>query len=176
MESALEKFHHLLAHFGNTGMNMELADGLLLRRTTEDNTRVQHSLCQPDPSVPAYLSHIPQFWDHSFLSSINRSLVSKRLKPVFENVREPTKNNGEVFLSKYLAQQLQRNEKYLDRFDVALIKYNYPLCEPFCFPLVSNAVDSAFTAADGTVIPPKKEKNGHKRPSKTTTTFIEPLR
>lgn len=40
-ESSLEKFHHLLAHFGNMGMHRELADSLGLRGTCRHNTKLE---------------------------------------------------------------------------------------------------------------------------------------
>jgi hypothetical protein len=40
-ESSLEKFHHLLAHFGNMGMGRELADSLGLRGTCRYNLKIE---------------------------------------------------------------------------------------------------------------------------------------
>jgi hypothetical protein len=40
-ESKLESFHDILAHFGNTGMDAELADSLDLAETARYNMKVQ---------------------------------------------------------------------------------------------------------------------------------------
>jgi hypothetical protein len=119
-ESSLEKFHHLLAHFGNMGMRRELADSLGYRGTCRYNSKLEWKWTpladRPEEigDVPSRFREYPCFYDHSALSENNsraqrcgspdvvRHTQVKLLKP----------DNGEVFFSEYLLQQRQRKKDF----------------------------------------------------------------
>jgi hypothetical protein len=73
---ALEKFHELMAHFGNTGMEKELADTLTLGGTAEYNVKQRwKATMRSDDAVgnkiPSSFVDLPQFYDHSLLLYLN---------------------------------------------------------------------------------------------------------
>jgi hypothetical protein len=118
-ESPLEKFHELLAHFGNSGMNPELSDTLTLGGTTEFNVKMRWKYDMNNKKlagetkgvyIPGEYQDLPRFFDHSFLQCLNELAQSKGLPPIFDNVHLIGKNNGEVFLSKYCKEQMVRNQ------------------------------------------------------------------
>jgi hypothetical protein len=105
-ESSLEKFHELLAHFGNTGMAPGLSDTLSIKGTAEHSVgsrhkqEVQKARLEGRPStVPQYLEDVPLFFNHSLLDYLNRVALSRGLDQMFSNVRCLKPNNGEVFMS-----------------------------------------------------------------------------
>jgi hypothetical protein len=115
-ESPLEKFHELLAHFGNSGMNPELSDILELGGTTEFNVKMRYKYHQNNKKlagesidIPGEFTNLPRFFDHSFLHFLNELAQSKGLPIMFDNVHVISENNGEVFLSKYFKEQMVRN-------------------------------------------------------------------
>jgi hypothetical protein len=115
-ESPLEKFHELLAHFGNSGMNPELADTLTLGGTTEFNVKMRYKYGQNNKrlagesiDIPGDFSDLPRFFDHSLLHFLNELAQSKGLPTIFDDVHLISANNGEVFLSKYFKEQMVRN-------------------------------------------------------------------
>jgi hypothetical protein len=118
-ESALEKFHEVLAHFCNVGCRASLADALLQRGWAEHNVVARYKTScnqkrQQDIHLPhpKYLDKSPSmFLDHSLLHHINQESQKLGLGNVFDDYRVPTVDNGEVFLSKYLACQVARNEQ-----------------------------------------------------------------
>ena len=75
MESQLEKGHHLMAHYGNTGMGTQLADCLILRGITETNTKVRYKSKDKDPKMPSHLEDLPLFLDESELAYVNYQLL-----------------------------------------------------------------------------------------------------
>jgi hypothetical protein len=57
-------------------LGTEMADGLILRGTTEDNTRILHRKKRYKNSlIPGYLENLPQFYDSSYLGIINNSCL-----------------------------------------------------------------------------------------------------
>jgi hypothetical protein len=117
-ESALEKFHEVLAHFCNVGCRASLADALLQRGWAEHNVVARYKTScnqkrQQDIHLPhpKYLDKSPMFLDHSLLHHINQESQKLGLGNVFDACRVPTVDNGEVFLSKYLSCQVARNEQ-----------------------------------------------------------------
>ncbi len=148
-ESALEKFHHLLAHFGNIGMSKDLADTILLRGIAEDNVRIQHQQHPKNPDVPSRFEDEPEYFDHSQLYWINS--VGKQ-KGYVDNIfkaahagGELQPDNGEVFLSEYLEQEMGRRKKGL--VDMQKNKCNCPHCVTFAFPLIRSAAVPVRTVA-----------------------------
>jgi hypothetical protein len=146
-ESALEKFHELLAHFGNTGMASGLSDCLTLRGTAEHNMRCRHKhrlqqtrLEGLASTIPQYLEDVPLFWNHSLLDYLNRMAVSQTLQPIFSNVRCLKPDNGEVFLSTYFREQEKRNRLYGQ--DAKLSKCKCPSCGAKSFPLVEESTSA----------------------------------
>jgi hypothetical protein len=116
-ESALEKFHELLAHYGNLGTNKKLADILTLGGTTEFNCKMRWKfginkklLAGESVDIPGSFVDLPRFYDHSYLHYLNDYARKCGLPPMFEDVHPVGKNNGEVFLSKYLEEQMARNK------------------------------------------------------------------
>ena len=115
-ESPLEKFHELMAHFGNTGMSKQLADTLTLGGTAEYNVKQRWKarvnkmrLAGIIVNIPGSFVDLPQFYDHSFLQYLNAAAENCGLSPVFGDVHQIRENNGEVFLSKYFEEQTVRN-------------------------------------------------------------------
>jgi hypothetical protein len=108
-EWPLENFHELLAHFGNSGMNPELSDVLELGGTTEFNVKMQCKYEQID--IPGNFSDLPRFFDHSFLHFLNELAQRKGLPVIiFDDVHPTSENDGEVFLSQYFREQMERNK------------------------------------------------------------------
>ena len=115
-ESALEKFHEQLAHYGNGAMRKEYADALIYRGTAEYNIVCRHKqqnnqrLLDGVPlATPKWQQNVPTFWDHSILHFINQLARSKGFLEPFKNCETPKANNGEVFLSDYCIEQTVRN-------------------------------------------------------------------
>lgn len=163
MESQLEKGHHLMAHYGNTGMGTELADSLILRGITETNTKIRFKTMKKNPSVPSHLEDTPFYWDSSELAYINERMRQASLKPVFLGIQDLPPDNGEVFLSEYYFQQNERQNKHNQpnspSFDARNNKCNCPNCEIFCFPLTkASRNNSAISAPD---IRPVQTTNVH---------------
>jgi len=116
-ESSLERFHGLLAHFANCGSSTRLADALCLRGTAEYNVACRlraHNRSERNDgqiiTTPRYLENSPVFLDHSLLEWLNSKATARNLAKPFRFVTPTTNNNGEVFLSSYLEQQLVRND------------------------------------------------------------------
>ena len=96
-------------------MRPELADALTLGGTCEYNIKQRYKSETDDRlrkgeviGVSGNSSEIPLHYDHSYLHYLNELASSKSLPPIFENVRVPVKNNGEVFLSKYFHEEMTR--------------------------------------------------------------------
>ena len=139
-ESPLEKFHELMAHFGNTGMHRKLADTLTLGGTTEYNVKQrwkarinQQRLDGASVDILTAFVHLPRFYDHSFLQYLNDTAKKCGLLPIFDGVNPIRENNGETFLSKYFEEQMVRNEKVKQDPKTALC-----LC-PTCTAHMKNA-------------------------------------
>jgi hypothetical protein len=116
-ESPLEKFHELLAHFGNSGMNRVLADTLTLGGTTEFNIKMRwkaeinkRKLEGGIVDIAGDFIDLPRFFDHSYLDYLNNLAENCGLPPIFDDVHRIGKNNGEVYLSKYFEEQMVRNQ------------------------------------------------------------------
>jgi len=135
-ESTLEKFHHSLAHFGNLGMSKDLADIILLRGIAEDNIRIEHQRGPKNPDVPSRFEDEPEYFDQSELNWLNSLGQQKGYVEIFKDARQPPLNNGEVFLSQYLDQEMKRKSKK-DSMDTKTNKCNCPECIGISFPLVS---------------------------------------
>ena len=123
-ESRLEKFHELLAHMANSGMNAGLSDALTLGGTAEHNIKCRwkhfvnlERLADKDVKIPLHFIDEPQFWDHSLLGYLNEQAQSLALSVPFENVTPIRANNGEVFLSKYFKEQQERNHNKVGFLD-----------------------------------------------------------
>jgi hypothetical protein len=116
-ESKLESFHDNLAHFGNTGMDAELADSLNLAGTARYNmkVRLKHALItgevQPDPNLPVYWQKVVNHWDHSELEKINQLAHDAEATNLpFQNLELLNEDNGERFFSVYLKQEKERQQ------------------------------------------------------------------
>jgi hypothetical protein len=143
-ESALEKFHHLLAHFGNIGMSKDLADTILLRGIAEDNIRIEHQQKLKNPGVPSRFEDEPEYYDQSELNWINSLGKQKGYADIFKDACEPQPDNGEVFLSEYFDQEMERRKQHL--INVKANKCNCPLCDAFSFPLVTSPLPERIEA------------------------------
>ena len=145
LESHLEQFHKLLAHYGNTSMNKELADALSMRGTCENNVLVRHNNKlrtqeMESSGLPAYLRDIPPFLDHSHLCYINSLASKKGMEVLFHAIREPNEDNGERVLSSYLEQQRERNKKLGYCRNVSK-QCNCRTCLQHSFPLIGSLPD-----------------------------------
>jgi hypothetical protein len=121
-ELPLEKCHELLAHFGNSGMNKHLSDILsTLEGATEFNIRMRWkakvSKRKSDGEmfemfeILFSFDELPRHYDNSFLQHLNKLTQNcGGLPPVFDDVHQVHKNNGEVCLSKYFAEQMEQNK------------------------------------------------------------------
>jgi hypothetical protein len=118
-ESSLEKFHHLLAHFGNMGMGRELADSLGFRGTSRYNLKIEWKWTpladRPEEigDVPSRFRECPCFYDQSSLAENNdraRRCGSPLARHTQVKLLQP--DNGEVFFSEYLLQQRQRKKDF----------------------------------------------------------------
>ncbi len=145
MESQLEKGHHLMAHYGNTGMGTLLADSLIMRGVTETNTKVRFKSCKKHPAVPSHLEDIPLFLDESELAYINQKLQEASLEPIFHGVEPLPPDNGDVFLSEYFFQQLDRNAQGLSVLDTKNNKCICPGCKGFIFPITKTFTSKSVT-------------------------------
>lgn len=121
-ESLLEMFHGLMKHFGNTAMRPELADSLTLRGAAEYNLEREHKVekmnrdtddCCLDSTgrIPEHLCVKPRFYNHAILHHVNELARCQGRSAPFPNYKAMPPNNGEVFLSKYFKQQLERNKR-----------------------------------------------------------------
>lgn len=117
-ESALENGHLKLAHYANNGSSEVMADLLSMRGIAEDNVEILHELARyegkqvvSDPNVKGYLEDVSPFQNHLLLGHINRAHAAAGLKPPFSFVTVVGPDTGEVFLGRYLHQQLKRNER-----------------------------------------------------------------
>jgi hypothetical protein len=63
------------------------------------------------PATPEYIREYPPFTDHLFLGLLNNKAKEANLQEPFINVRETPEDNGEVFLSEYFREQVQRNKE-----------------------------------------------------------------
>ena len=118
-ESPLEKFHELLAHFGNSGMNRKLADTLTLGGTTEYNVKMRwkakinkRRLAGEIVDIPGDFVDLPRFFDHSLLHYLNGLAQNCGLPAIFNDIHPVRENNGEVYLSKYFEAQMVRNQNF----------------------------------------------------------------
>lgn len=115
-ESALEKFHELLAHYSNAGCGDEMADVLLQRGWAEHNVVARHrQMCQKKRQILQStqlkkMDKTPIFMDHSMMHFINQQSQEMGFVKLFEECRIPTEDNGEVFLKNYHLDQVRRNE------------------------------------------------------------------
>ena len=137
-------------------MSKDLADTILLRGIAEDNVRIQHQQHSKNPDVPSRFEDEPEYFDHSELYWINslgkqKGYVDDILKGARAGELQP--DNGEVFLSEYLKQEMDRRKKGV--VDMQKNKCNCPQCVTFSFPLIRSAA-----APVGTIAP---------QPSTTTT-------
>ena len=152
MESQLEKGHHLMAHYGNTGMGTQLADTLILRGVTETNTKVRFKSSSKDPRLPSHLEDLPLFLDESELHYINQRLREVSLDPVFEDVSSPLPpDNGEVFLSEYFFQQMERNAQGEKTLDTTCNKCICPGCVGFTFTITKKTAKTNVNHVVGVV-------------------------
>jgi hypothetical protein len=114
-ESALEKAHEAQAHYGNTGMKPELFDVITLRGVARTNVRRRwtHNCEESRRSGGNHQKYNskPSHYDHSLLHHLNECAKEKGLSPIFEAVRDLPEDNGEVFLTKYLLQEMARLKK-----------------------------------------------------------------
>ena len=111
-------FHGLMRHFANTGMCPELADILTLRGSSNHNLKRDHKIKKDqnggeldDPlfeHLPKYLSEEPPFLNHAILAHVNELAKARGRKIPFAGYIALDPNTGEVFLSKYFFEQLQR--------------------------------------------------------------------
>lgn len=119
-ESSLEKFHHLLAHFGSMGMRRELADSLGFRGTCRYNLKLEWKWTpladRPEEigDVPSRFRECPCFYDQSSLAENNdRAQRCGSLLMRHTQVKLLKPDNGEVFFSEYLLQQRQRKKDFV---------------------------------------------------------------
>jgi hypothetical protein len=117
-ESALENGHLKLAHYANNGSSEVMADLLSMRGITEDNVKILHELARyeekqvvSDPNVKGYLEDVSPFQNHLLLGHINQSHAAVGLKEPFRCPTVLGPDTGEVFLGRYIHQQLKRNDR-----------------------------------------------------------------
>lgn len=117
-ESTLEAFHSPLQHYGNCGMNTELADAVIMlgiqsfnagqRRKREVNElpEEQYEL------IPSHLRSVPTFSNESDLFVVNAMAQKANVigGDPHTNITRLQPDNGERFLSQYLAAQEERNK------------------------------------------------------------------
>ena len=111
-ESRLEQFHNPLAHYGNTGMNPGLTDCLTLRGTASFNVQVRHRLARRegvDFGYPYHLEDTPKHDNHAKLFYLNELARNRGCKEPFKCLTVLKPSTGEVFLSAYFNDQLNRN-------------------------------------------------------------------
>jgi len=117
-ESHLEKLHESLAHYGNTGMNPQLAEFLTLLGIAERNVKCRW-VAQMDESrirgeesnVPLHFADLPPYLDHSLLLHLNAMAEEIGHDPIFTKVTPIVpENNGEKFLVEYFKEQKVRNQ------------------------------------------------------------------
>ena len=123
-ESHLEKFHEKVAHFGNGGMREELADALILRGTALHNLKCRHEIkmrkqraSDRQPKCPVWQDNVPMFQDELHLDYLNKKAEAKGMALPFPDVQTIRPDNGEVFVSDYLREQLNRNATLHPSFD-----------------------------------------------------------
>jgi hypothetical protein len=134
-ESALEKFHELLAHYANSGMRPEYADALTLRGTAEYNLGMRirfknNALRLMGRSLPhpRWMDTVPVYTDASMSDLLNRKAAAKNMAIPFPNVKSLKPDNGEQFLYKYLLPQIARNDTQVGDPDDSLCP-----CADCCF-------------------------------------------
>ena len=114
-ESKLEKAHHAIAHFANTGMRHTLADFLGIAGLALYNLRIRyrHKLAELPAAkraeVPVAFQNSPAFTNHLRLSQNNKLALQAGLDSnVHKNVEILQPDNGERFLYEYYLQEIQR--------------------------------------------------------------------
>ena len=144
LESKLEWFHMLLAHFGNGGMSNDLADALTMRGTCEDNVAIRHrghlrmgGTNNNTGGWPQYVRDTPIFFNHSMLSWLNDRCRELDFPLLFHGVHRVSEDNGERFMSKYLEEQMIRN-RHLSSERVGM-QCNCASCSVVPFPLFVNS-------------------------------------
>eukprot|EP00980_Cylindrotheca_fusiformis_P007706 scaffold1634_cov95-Cylindrotheca_fusiformis.AAC.2 len=117
-ESALEKVHEQLAHYGNVGLQEKSADAFILRGVAEHNVKARFkNACNnarfQDMTLahPKYLDKTPAFMNHSLLHSLNEQYESVGMAKPFGNINVLPADNGERFVSDYVKDQEKRNQK-----------------------------------------------------------------
>ena len=174
-ESRLEKFHELLAHMANSGMNAGLSDALTLGGTSEHNIKCRwkhfvnlERLADKEIKIPVHFIDEPQFWDHSLLGYLNQQAQSLRLSVPFQNVTPIRANNGEVFLSKYFKEQQQRNRKNIGFLD------SMCLCDTCISYKPMTTLDPPSAAPDNNTDGRRESVELARRPSNTRTPVYSP--
>ncbi|CAJ1928594.1 unnamed protein product [Cylindrotheca closterium] len=95
-ESRLEKFHELLAHFANIGLQIGV-------RKCSHCPRLPH---------PEYMDQTPIFMDHSLLDHLNQQSTLLGFGALFKECQVPeVGNEKEVFFSDYCTNQIERNKQ-----------------------------------------------------------------
>jgi len=107
-ESSLESFHLMLAHFGNCGMRISLADNLNLTGTARHNLTMRHKLRLTSVTpgsqkkIPAAFESIVAFFNHSELAHVNTIAAAAGASAndmPFKEVEPLPTDNGERFFS-----------------------------------------------------------------------------
>jgi len=123
-ESCLESFHLMLAHFGNCGMRMSLADNLNLTGTARHNLTIRHKRrliavtlenTAERKKIPAAYESVLCYFNYAELSYVNKIAMqagaSKDHLP-FKHVEELQADNGERFFSEYIIQMRENKPRY----------------------------------------------------------------
>ena len=129
-ESKLEKGHHAINHFANTGMRHTLADFLGMAGIAAYNLRIRYrfKVAQMPPSkraeIPVAFQNAPGFTNHLRLSRNNGlGREAGLVHDVHKGVEILPADNGERFFYEYYQQQKHRQE-----IDVGYSKTNRCLC------------------------------------------------
>ena len=116
-ESGLEKAHHSMGHFANTGMRPLLADSLTFGGIADGNVKkrwilekYQRQLAGYESDTPLHFSDDPLYLDHSELIFLNMCAKKRGLKKPFSYTTPINENNGESIGSEYFFQQEERNK------------------------------------------------------------------
>jgi hypothetical protein len=117
-EPQLESFHAQFANFGNSRMSDVLGDNIHLRGIAARNLKIQHITDVREGRVdvdllPGHLADIPLIQDHhlgNFINNIARAAGCSKDAIPFPHLKPLAHDTGEVFLTEYFYEQMERNQ------------------------------------------------------------------
>ena len=118
-ESKGEKNHHAIAHYANGGMRPALVDALTFAGMAHDNLRLRyyHDVLRLEKDlraeIPSEFRRVPPHLNHSRLAYINKiATACEGINfDVHKNVQPLPQDNKERFMSEYLVEQIEMNER-----------------------------------------------------------------